>query len=176
MAQFYKIPNWATAGRTDSKIPDTQAGYEHALTIPYVCMAGASHVTCGTGFLDFVLTVSFEQYVINNEMIGMVRRMKRGLSVNDETIALDLIKQVGAGGNFLSEMHTIKFMRTEFYKPMLSDRKEREAWISEGAKDTWLRAREIAMRYIKNHSRRGLTAEQENEIIAHIEGIVANPI
>jgi trimethylamine--corrinoid protein Co-methyltransferase len=66
MAQFYKMPNWATAGRTDAKIPDAQAAYEHALTVPYVVLAGANHLSCGAGFLDFLLTVSFEQYVIDN--------------------------------------------------------------------------------------------------------------
>ena len=66
MAQFYKMPNWATAGRTDAKIPDAQAAYEHALTVPYVVLAGANHLSCGVGFLDFLLTVSFEQYVIDN--------------------------------------------------------------------------------------------------------------
>jgi trimethylamine--corrinoid protein Co-methyltransferase len=175
MAQHYHIPNWATAGRTDSKIPDAQAGYEHALTMPYVCLAEASHVSCGTGFLDFVLTVSFEQYVIDDEIIGMVRRMKRGVEVNKETIGLEVIKEVGPGGNFMAELHTIKHMRSEFYQPKLSNRQERGVWLKDGGKDTWQRARELARQYIKDHSRKGLSGQEEREILARIEGIVADP-
>jgi trimethylamine--corrinoid protein Co-methyltransferase len=175
MAQHYTMPNWATAGRTDAKIPDAQAGYEHALTIPYVCLAGASHVSCGAGFLDFVLTVSFEQYVIDNEMIGMVRRMKRGVTVNAETIGMDVIKAVGPGGHFLAEPHTVKYMRHEFYKPLLSDRRERETWLRDGGKDTWQRARELAKQLIRDHRRKGMSDQMEREILSQVDGIVACP-
>ena len=175
MAQYYHMPNWATAARTDSKIPDAQAGYEHALTVPYLCLSGASHVTCGAGFVDFVLTVSFEQYVMNDEIIGMVRRMKRGMEVTAETIAADLIKQIGPGGNFLGELHTMRYMRSEFYKPNLSDRQEHGMWLKAGGKDAWERGRDIARQLIANHTRKGMSSQQEREILSRIGGIVANP-
>jgi len=175
MARFYKMPNWATAGRTDSKIPDAQAAYEHALTIPYVAHSGATHISCGAGFLDFVLTVSFEQYVIDNEIIGMVRRMARGFEVNPETLALDVIRAVGPGGNFMAEDHTVRYMRDMLFSPLLSDRNERERWLDAGGKDARERARDLARRYIHNHVARGLTEDQEHEILATVSGIVKEP-
>ena len=175
MAQFYNMPIWATAGRTDSKIPDAQAAYEHALTIPYVVLAGANHVSCGAGFIDFVLTVSFEQYVIDNEIIGMVKRMKRGFEVNPETMALDVVKRVGPGGNFMAEEHTVNYMRAELYQPTLSDRLGREKWDEEGGRDARERARELARNFIENHEPRGLTTDQERDILNSIEGIVKDP-
>ena len=175
MARFYEMPNWATAGRTDSKIPDAQAAYEHALTIPYVAHSGATHISCGAGFLDFVLTVSFEQYVIDNEIIGMVRRMARGFEVNQETLALDVIRAVGPGGNFMVEDHTIRHMRDMLFSPLLSDRNERERWLDAGGKDARERARDLARRYIQNHVARGLTEDQEHEILATVSGIVKEP-
>jgi len=175
MAQFYKMPNWATAGRTDSKIPDAQAAYEHALTIPSVALSGATHVSCGAGFLDFVLTVSFEQYVIDNEIIGMVKRMRRGFEVNQETMALDLIKRIGPGGNFMTEEHTVRHMREELFQPILSDRQERERWLEAGGKDARERARDLAKKYIDNHMARGLTPDQERNVLNSIEGIVKDP-
>jgi len=176
MARFYGLPNWATAGRTDSKVPDAQAAYEHALTIPYVAHSGATHISCGAGFLDFVLTVSFEQYVIDNEIIGMVRRMVRGFEVNPETLALDVIKAVGPGGNFVGEEHTVRHMRDMLFSPLLSDRNERENWLAAGGRDATERARELAREYIHSHVARGLTNDQEREILATIEGIVAEPV
>jgi trimethylamine---corrinoid protein Co-methyltransferase len=175
MAQFYRMPIWATAGRTDSKIPDAQAAYEHALTVPYVVQAGANHVSCGAGFIDFVLTVSFEQYVIDNEIIGMVKRMKRGFEVNRDTMALDLIKKIGPGGNFMAEEHTVRHMRSELFQPMLSDRQGWEKWNAEGCNDTRKRARKLAGDYITNHEPRGLTPAQEKKILSSIDGIIASP-
>lgn len=175
MAQFYRMPIWATAGRTDAKIPDSQAAYEHALTIPYVVEAGANHVSCGAGFIDFVLTVSFEQYVIDNEIIGMVKRMKRGFEVNRETMALEIIKQVGPGGNFMSEEHTVRHMRAELYQPVLSDRLEWERWLEEGGQDARQRASKLAADYIKNHESEGLTPAQEKDILNSIDGIIGEP-
>ena len=175
MAQFYRMPIWATAGRTDSKVPDAQAAYEHALTVPYVVQAGANHVSCGAGFIDFVLTVSLEQYVIDNEIIGMVKRMKRGFDVNRETMALKIIKKVGPGGNFMAEEHTVRHMREELFEPILSDRLGWEKWTEDGGKDARNRARELAADYIGNHEPRGLTPTQQKDILKSIDGIIAEP-
>ena len=175
MAQFYHMPVWATAGRTDAKIPDAQAAYEHALTIPYVVQAGANHVSCGAGFLDAVMTVSFEQYVIDNEIIGMVKHMQRGFEVNPETLALDVIKRVGPGGNFMAQQHTLRHMRETLFQPMLSDRQGWDRWTAEGSLDTRERARRLAKSLIGNHEPKGLAPSQEKEILESIDGIVPDP-
>jgi trimethylamine--corrinoid protein Co-methyltransferase len=175
MAQFYKMPNWATAGRSDAKVPDAQAGYEHALTVPYVALAGANHISCGAGFLDFVLTVSFEQYVIDNEIIGMVKRINKGLTVDEDTMAVEVIKSVGPGGNFMGEKHTLRYMTDELFQPTLSDRQEWKNWQKDGGKDARRRARDLAEKYIGRHEATGLTPDQKRDIIDAIEGIVSEP-
>jgi len=175
LAQFYKMPVWATAGRTDAKLPDAQAAYEHALTVPYVVQAGANHVSCGAGFLDFVMTVSLEQYVIDNEIIGMAKRMQKGFEVTAETLALDVVKRVGPGGNFMAEEHTLRHMRSELFQPLLSDRNVWEKWTAAGSPDTRDRARALAANILKNHEPQGLTPDQEKEILNSIDGIVPNP-
>jgi trimethylamine--corrinoid protein Co-methyltransferase len=116
--------------------------------------------------------VSFEQYVIDNEIIGMVKRMERGFEVNRETMALDLIKKVGPGGNFMAEEHTVRHMRAELFQPTLSDRLGWEQWNQEGAQDARQRARQLAADYIKNHEPRGLTPDQEKDILNSIDGII----
>jgi len=175
LAQFYHMPIWATAGRTDAKLPDAQAAYEHALTVPYVVQAGANHVSCGAGFLDFVMTVSMEQYVIDNEIIGMAKRMQKGFEVNSETLALDVVKRVGPGGNFMAEEHTLRHMRSELFQPLLSDREVWEKWSAAGSPDTRDRARALAGNILKNHEPQGLTPDQEKAILDSIDGIVPNP-
>ena len=144
LAQYWQLPSYATGGMSDSKIPDIQSGYERALNLLPVALAGANYIHNAAGYLEFALTVSYEQYVIDNEIIGMVMRALKGIEVNEDTLALDVIDKVGPGGNFLAEEHTVSHMRSEFFFPKVSDRSQREKWLSEGGKDARERAREIA--------------------------------
>ncbi len=140
MAQFYQLPFYATSGMTDSKVIDAQAGYESAITSTMVALAGANFVHDAAGFIEFCMTASFDKLVVDNEIIGMVMRAVEGIEVNDRTIALDEIKKAGAGGHFVTSRHTRKYMRTEQYRPQLSDRDTRTQWQDAGSLDSWQRA------------------------------------
>jgi trimethylamine---corrinoid protein Co-methyltransferase len=140
MAQFYGIPFYATGGMTDSKSLDVQSGYESATTSLLCALAGSNFIHDAAGLMEFALTVCEEKYVVDNEILGMVMRAVQGIEVNEETLAFDLIKEVGPGGNFVSAKHTRRFMRQEHYSPTLSDRDTREEWSSKGSKVTWERA------------------------------------
>lgn len=144
MAQFYKLPYYGTAGMTDSKAIDAQAGYESAITSTLVALAGSNFIHDAAGFVEFCLTASFDKLVVDNEIIGMVMRAVEGIEVSDRTLALDEIKKVGPGGHFVSSRHTRKYMRTEQFKPQLSNRDTREQWLAAGGKDAWQRASEYA--------------------------------
>jgi trimethylamine--corrinoid protein Co-methyltransferase len=142
MARFYDLPIYATAGMSDAKVNDAQAGYESAITNLMVALAGGNFIHDAAGFLEFCMTASYDKLVIDNEIIGMVMRAVDGIQVNDETLAFDLIKKVGPGGHFISERHTRRHMRSELYKPEHSDRENRDRWQEEGAKDSRQRAAE----------------------------------
>ena len=120
MAQFYKLPFYATAGMTDSKMLDAQSGYESALTNLLCALSGANFIHDAAGLMEFAMTVCYEKYVIDNEILGMVMRAVEGIKVNEDTLAFDLIKQVGPGGNFIAAKHTRRFMRNEHYQPSRS--------------------------------------------------------
>jgi trimethylamine--corrinoid protein Co-methyltransferase len=172
MAHFYGVPVWATAGRTDSKVVDIQAGYEHAMTIPYTFLAKANHITCGAGFLESVMTVSLELYVIDNEIIGMAKRVQRGIEFNSETLALDIILEKGPGGNFLGEPHTVKYMRSELFNPIVSDRSDRIEWEQRGSKDGWARAREVVKKILSTHKPKRFDPKIETKIREEFPEIV----
>jgi trimethylamine--corrinoid protein Co-methyltransferase len=137
---------------TDSKELDSQSGYETAITSLLCALAGANFIHDAAGFMEFALTACYEKFVIDNEILGMVMRAVDGIKVNDDTLAFDLIKQVGPGGNFISSKHTRQFMRNEHYQPSLSDRNSREEWISKGEKNTWERASVMVPQLIANHN------------------------
>lgn len=140
MARFYDLPIYVTAGMSDSKVNDAQAGYESAITNLMVALAGGNFIHDAAGFLEFCMTASYDKLVIDNEIIGMVMRAVDGIKVDDDTLAFDLIKKAGPGGHFISARHTRRHMRTELYKPRLSDRENRDRWRDEGEKDIRQRA------------------------------------
>jgi trimethylamine--corrinoid protein Co-methyltransferase len=140
LAQFYDLPLYSTAGMSDSKVNDVQAGYESAITNLMVGLAGGNFIHDAAGFLEFCMTASYDKLVIDNEIIGMVMRAVQGIQVNDETLAFDVLKKAGPGGHFVSSRHTRRHMRSEQYQPQLSSRENRDRWKSIGAKDASARA------------------------------------
>lgn len=165
MAQYYKLPYYSTAGMTDSKVVDAQAGYESGMMNLLVAMSGANYIHDAAGLMEFDLTASYEKMVIDNEIIGRCLRVLRGIEVNDETIALDLMLEVGAGrDDFLGEEHTVRHMRTEFAENTISDRQHRSEWEAAGSKDTFARAHEAAKQLLAEHTPLAIDADVDRLI------------
>jgi trimethylamine--corrinoid protein Co-methyltransferase len=159
MAQHLNLPNYTTAGMSDSKIVDTQNGYEKGITNVLVALSGSNFIHDAAGLVEFASTASYKQYVIDNEIIGMVMRAVRGIEVSDETIALDAYRRVGPGGNFLSDPHTVHWMRREHYVPKLSDRQLRVNWEKSGKPYVEGKAKTIAATILTEHKPLGLPKE-----------------
>jgi trimethylamine--corrinoid protein Co-methyltransferase len=105
-------------------------------------LGGVHYVLHAAGWSDGGLTASFEQMVIDAEMLEMTARFFEGVPVDDERLALEVIGHVGAGGHFLGEEHTRRHFRSEFYYPALADTEAYDAWVKKGAKDAYARATE----------------------------------
>ena len=172
MAQFYQLPFYATGGMTDSKTLDAQSGYESALTNLLCALSGANFIHDAAGLMEFAMTVAYEKYVMDNEILGMVMRAVQGIKVNDDTLAFDLIKQAGPGGNFVAARHTRHFMRSEHYQPSLSDRNSREEWLSKGGKETWERASEIVKELLAK-PQHSLPTPIREQVLSQINGIIS---
>lgn len=105
----------------------------------------------GAGMLDSGLIFSYTQLVIDNDIFKMVRKVMQGMLVDDENLAVDIIKSVGPGGDFLMQEHTAKYMRTLPSAPNLIERHNRERWLAKGGKDMATRAAEKAGEILANH-------------------------
>jgi trimethylamine--corrinoid protein Co-methyltransferase len=171
MAQYYELPYYATGGMTDAKALDAQSGYESAITNLLSALAGANFIHDAAGLMEFAMTVCYEKYVIDNEILGMVMRAVEGIRVDDETLAYDLMKEVGPGGNFVTARHTRRFMRQEHYQPLLSDRNSRERWETAGGPNTWQRAAARVAEILENHAVR-LPDDARAAVLKEIPGIV----
>jgi trimethylamine--corrinoid protein Co-methyltransferase len=171
MAHFYGLPIYATAGMSDAKVNDAQAGYESAITSLLVALAGGNFIHDAAGFLEFCMTASYDKLVIDNEIIGMVMRALDGIRVNDDTLAFDLIKQVGPGGHFISSRHTRQHMRSELYHPMHSDRETRRRWKGEGAMDARDRATQKVKKILESPLQSVIPGDIRGRIQKEIPGI-----
>jgi trimethylamine--corrinoid protein Co-methyltransferase len=171
MAQFYNLPIYATAGMSDAKVNDAQAGYESAVTNLMVALAGGNFIHDAAGFLEFCMTASFDKLVIDNEIIGMVMRAVEGIRVDETTLAFDEIQKVGPAGHYVSSRHTRRHMRTEQFMPTLSDRENRDVWQAAGAKDARQRATEKARAVLDAAPVSLIDAEVRRRIVAEIPGL-----
>jgi len=162
MAHYYGLPCYGFGGCSDSKFPDAQAGAE-------VMMNGLVAGLCGInlihdcGYLAGGSVGSMEMAVIADEIAGMVQRIVRGVEVDDETLAVDVIHEVGPGGHFLSHKHTLKWVRDAFM-PQLFDRTSEVTWAKAGKKQIFEVAREKARRILREHSPEPLPKDVQDRI------------
>ena len=133
MAQFYQLPFFGTAGATDAKFPDTQAGAEAAFSLLSAALIGANLVHDAGSWLDHGSLASPAFMVLVNEILYMVNQYMRGISVDDESLAIDLIDKIGPGGHYLNEDHTMEHFRDVWYSDLF-DRKVYDVWLEEGGK------------------------------------------
>ncbi len=172
IAHFYDIPCRGTASATDSKLLDMQAGYEKAMGLTMAVLGGVNKIFY-PGTMEGALTVSKESLVIDDEMIGSLYRVLRGIDVNQATLALDVINLVGPGGHFLAQRQTMQFLKQEQFIPPLADRQTREKWTQAGARDVAQRASEQVARILSEHKPEPLPAQVEAELESIIREVEA---
>lgn len=138
-----KLPSTVSAGMTDAKIADVQAGYEKGYTVALAAQAGADMINLSVGMLGSIMVASPEALVIDNDMCGAILRSVRGIEVDDTTLDVEMIERVVTGeGHYLGEAETLARMKTDYVYPALGDRKSVDDWIDAGATSIWHRARD----------------------------------
>jgi trimethylamine--corrinoid protein Co-methyltransferase len=163
MSHFYNLPNWGYAGTTDSQAPDEQAAFEAGLETFIAEMAG-SNLNHDVGYLDFGRTGSLDMIVILNEVIDQVRRLYRGVPVNDNTLALDVIREVGANGNFLVHRHTLEHLQSTQWRPELINRQGFDKWQAAGSTSLLGRAKQKLQQVLQGHQPVRIPAEKAKRI------------
>lgn len=156
--RFLGIPSFGFAGATDAKASDAQMGLEAAFSLLHAGMSGTSLIH-GCGQLEYGLTGSLELLVMGEEVMGMTRRMMKGVEVNEERLARGVIDTVQPGGHYLGEDHTLKYFRSEFWWPTLMNRTRIADWEANGAKSLGQRVKEKTQSIIKTHQPEKLPEE-----------------
>jgi len=162
MAHHFGFPSLVGGFVTTAKEPDQQAAYDKFTSAVTPILAGADMIA-GIGLLEDCRTVWLEQLVIDDEMSRIIGRMAKGIEVDDETLALDVIHKVGIGKDYLGQRHTMEHFRTEFFTPVLTDRSSYDTWVAKGSKSLMTRAAEEVKRIFKEH-----TVEPVRSEVGHV--------
>ncbi len=163
MSHFYDLPSWGYAGTSDSQIPDGQATFEAGL-ITFLAATAGANLNHDIGYLDFGRTGSLEMVVITDEIVDQIRRLLRGIPVDDEALGLDVIHRTGPGGHFLTEEHTARHIRTTQWRPTLMGRDGYDQWKASGALSLRERARQKLLKILQDHIPSPLPSHQARRI------------
>lgn len=164
VGKFLGMPTHAYLGMSDAKVVDAQCGLESSGGALLAALAGVNMVS-GAGMLDFESCQSYEKLVIDAEIIGMAKRLNRGLQPRDENLALDLIRKHGHNADYLSDPHTLKWFNQEQYIPSsVIDRSTYDSWINEGKKTVFERAKMRVKKLLKEYQPTSTPADIKSEL------------
>lgn len=167
MAKYYRIPIFVGGWGTCSKAPDVQAGYEKAFSAFIAYLSGAD-MTSGPGLLENWTVLSFEQLLIDHEMFTMMADMLKGFPVDDDSMPLDAIMEVGHEGHYMGKKHTLDHFR-QMWQPMVTDGQTYKTWKAAGGKNAVDHAREKVKEILKTHQPAPLSDDLKKEL----QGLVA---
>jgi trimethylamine--corrinoid protein Co-methyltransferase len=151
LARFYGLPSRGGGALTDASTNDSQAGYESMFSMLTTVNSGIDFVLHAGGIVSSYLAFSYEKFVMDDEICGMLRHYLRGIQVNQDTLAYKVAANVGPGGHFLGEDHTLERCRTEFWQPDLFDRSGLEAWWDGDQLDVTARATQRWQELLASH-------------------------
>ncbi len=151
LARHYNLPYRGSGGLNNSKIPDAQAAYETQMTLWPAVLAHANIILHSCGWLEAGLVCSLEKFIIDMEGLAMFHHFLSGLQIDDESLALGSIAEVGPGGHHFGTDHTLSHYRSAFYQPIVSDRNNYGTWRDNGALDTAQRAHRVAKQLLATY-------------------------
>ena len=160
---------WRTSNVTGSAVVDAQAAYESSMSVWGAVMSGASILYQGAGWLEGGLTASFEKLILDAEILQQMAQVLQPLVVDDETLGIEAIAEVGPGGHFFGSPHTIARFETAFYQPMLSDWRNFEAWVEDGSRTATQRANTIWKRLLAQFEPPPMPADRLEALDAFID-------
>ncbi len=172
MARFYNVPSGGYIGLTNAHTNDAQSGYETGMNTTGALLAGADMLNMG-GLLGSLMTFDFAKAVIDNEIALMLKRINRGMEFNEANFALGVIAEIGPGGTYIDNPHTLKHMRTTALLPKVATREIRTTWEDKGRPDVNILAMNEARKILTRDNPAVFSEDVDRKIRARFEGLVA---
>ncbi len=141
LLQRLELPAAVSAGMTDAKIADAQAGYEKGYSVALAAQAGADMINLSVGMLGSIMVASPEMLAIDDDLCGAILRSVRGIEISDDAFDIEMVERVVTGeGHYLGEAQTLARMRSDYLYPKLADRRSVAEWLDDGGHSIWERA------------------------------------
>lgn len=155
-----------SGGITDAKALDSQSGFEKGISAALSSLSGSGLVGESVGMMASLMACSLEAMVIDDEMLGCIKRAKKGIHVNENTLSLNVIADIveGGAGNYLAHPQTLSMMKSEYYYPKLMDRGSIEEWEKNGRLDMQERSRATVRKVLSSHYPEYITPEVDSKI------------
>lgn len=164
LGKWYGLPVDMMRGVADSKVPDSQAAYEKMMTLLLPALAGADCISQAGAMLGGGLLASFEQLLVDHEIVGQILHIMKGVTVDTDHLALDVIRDVGVAGNYVGHEHTFRHFRNEMHFTEIADRGTWEGWTSAGSMSIVERAADRWREIVAGHARRGIPENRQREV------------
>jgi trimethylamine---corrinoid protein Co-methyltransferase len=169
LARHYQLPYRGSGSLNTAKVPDAQATWETMWTIWPAVMSHTNFIMHSTGWLEGGLTASYEKFIMDVENLSMFYHFFKGFEISPETLALDMIEEVGPGGHHFGTSHTQARFATEFYESALADRLGYESWVANGEQDAVKRAYHVWKDLIANYEQPLLDPGIEQGLREYVE-------
>lgn len=168
LGRYYKIPTYGVSGCTNAFTLDVQAAMEATFSIAAAAWGGIN-LAGGNGYMGNRKIGNLEHLIMANEIIGMTRHFMRGVEVSEETIPIDLIDEVGPGGQFLTTEHTMKHFRAETWYPCYMNRQHYQNWLKEDGKDMRQKLNTRVLAVLSSNNEDGVSQRELDEMARIIE-------
>jgi len=169
LQHYLQVPTFGTAGCSDSKLFDQQAGIEGALSMFISSLSGANLIH-DVGYIEYGSTSCFEQVVVMDEVAGEIRFFLNGIKTDREQLAIEVINRVGPGGEYVTSDHTFSHFREGWSPSILGNRDTHENWVEKGGKALGERANERVKEILESHTPKPIS----DDIKAKVEAIIAD--
>jgi trimethylamine--corrinoid protein Co-methyltransferase len=169
MAKFYNLPARGGCSNTDAHLADAQAGLESALTLMTAIRNGTNFVLHAAGILGSYSAMSFEKFIIDEELCCMVIETLKPIEITDESIDTNFIKEVGIGGDYLIQNKTLEQCRTAFFLPNLVNRSGYNGWQEDGHKRVDEKATEVFDDRLSSYVKPEIDPQIEKDLRAYIQ-------
>lgn len=168
MARFYHLPSRSGGGLTDANFPDAQAGIESAMALITAVRNGINFILHACGILGAYVAMSYEKFIIDEELCGMLKKLIESIEISDASLDLATIKEVGIGGNYLTQPKTFELCRTAFFLPELMTVQDFDGWQSKGGKRTDERASDLLNKRLANYEKPDIDPAIESELSEYV--------
>ena len=168
MARRYGVP-YRTSNTCAANTVDAQAAYESVFSLWGVTMGGGNYIMHGAGWMEGGLVASFEKFVLDCDLIQMVKTFLKPLDTSPESLALDAIREVGPGGHFFGAQHTLARYADAFYQPIISDWRNYQQWTAAGSPDAYKKANQVYKQALENYVQPEMPAAVRAELDAFVD-------